>query len=114
VVRTDDGFRRPDAKAGNTTDTAPVDLKGVDDLQRRLARLARIDDPASAAELATVLLEDLRVVQQRVSSARDDAVVDLSAQGMSLHDIARVVGLTRGRVFQIVQRGRSQSQDPQL
>jgi DNA-directed RNA polymerase specialized sigma24 family protein len=86
-----------------------VDLEGVDALRRGLARLARTDDPASAAELATALLEDLRVVQQRVSSARDDAVIDLSAQGMSLHDIARAVGLTRGRVFQIVQRGRSQT-----
>jgi DNA-directed RNA polymerase specialized sigma24 family protein len=86
-----------------------MDLDGVDELKRRLARLARTDEAAAVAELATALLEDLRVVQQRVSSARDDAVVDLSAQGMSLHEIARLAGLTRGRVFQIVQRGRSQS-----
>ena len=86
-----------------------MDLEGVDELQRRLGRLARTDDPAAVAELATSLLEDLRVLQQQVSSARDDAVVDLSAQGRSLHEIARAVGLTRGRVFQIVQRGRSQS-----
>jgi DNA-directed RNA polymerase specialized sigma24 family protein len=86
-----------------------MDLDGVDELRRRLARLARTDEAAAVAELATALLEDLRVVQQRVSSARDDAVVDLSAQGMSLHEIARLAGLTRGRVFQIVQRGRSQS-----
>jgi DNA-directed RNA polymerase specialized sigma24 family protein len=84
-----------------------MDLGGVAELQRRLARLGRTDDPAAVAELATELLEALRVVQREVSSARDDAVVDLSAQGMSLHEIARAAGLTRGRVFQIVQRGRS-------
>ena len=85
-----------------------MDLEGVAELQRRLARLGRTDAPVAVAELATELLEALRVVQQQVSTVRDDAVVDLSAQGMSLHEIARAVGLTRGRVFQIVQRGRAQ------
>jgi DNA-directed RNA polymerase specialized sigma24 family protein len=103
------GFSSTDAKPLATVDTARMDLEGVAELQRRLARLGRTDDPAAIAELATELLETLRVVQQQVSTARDDAVVDLSAQGMSLHEIARAVGLTRGRVFQIVQRGRGQS-----
>ena len=84
-----------------------MDLEGAAELEKRLARLARTDDPEAVAGLATELLETVRVVQQGVSKLRDDAVLALSAQGMSLHDIARLAGLTRGRVFQIVQRGRA-------
>jgi DNA-directed RNA polymerase specialized sigma24 family protein len=82
-------------------------FEGAADLENRLARLARAQDAETIAVLSTELLEALRLMQQQVSAARDEAVVDLSQQGMSLHEIARLAGLTRGRVFQIVQRGRS-------
>ena len=88
-----------------------MDVEGAVDLEKRLDRLARTHDPATVAVLSTELLEALRLMQQQVSAARDEAVVDLSQQGMSLHEIARLAGLTRGRVFQIVQRGRSVGSD---
>jgi DNA-directed RNA polymerase specialized sigma24 family protein len=85
-----------------------VDVERAAELPERLARLARTDDAGTVAVLATELLEALRVLQREVSRARDDAVVGLNAEGMSLHEIARLAGLTRGRVFQIVQRGLGQ------
>lgn len=89
-----------------------MDLAGVEELHVRLGRLARMTDPASIASLSTELLETLRAVQQAVSTARDVAVVELHEGGNSLHSIARMAGLTRGRVFQIVQRGRECGTEP--
>lgn len=83
-----------------------MDLGVVKELRSRLDRLDRSREPAVVAALATDALETLRVLQQQVSRLRDEAVLELSSQGMTLHDIARTAGLTRGRVFQIVQRGR--------
>jgi DNA-directed RNA polymerase specialized sigma24 family protein len=83
-----------------------MDLDGISELQKRLTRLARTEDSVVVAALSTELLETLRILQRQVSTARDDAVLELHAQGRSLHEIARMAGLTRGRVFQIVQRGR--------
>lgn len=75
-------------------------------LHLQLQRLARTEDPAVAAALATELLVALREVQSAVSAVRDDAVQALHARGESLQDIGRTARLTRGRVFQIVQRTR--------
>jgi len=83
-----------------------MDVEGAAELQERLARLQRAADPAVVAAVSTDVLETLRLLQQGVSHARDAAVLALSLQGMTLHEIARTTGLTRGRVFQIVQRGR--------
>lgn len=89
-----------------------VDLSGIEELHSRLERLARLTDPAAVAALSTDLLVTLREVQQAVSVARDAAVLQLHDEGNSLHSIARVAGLTRGRVFQIVQRGRDGGSSP--
>lgn len=86
-----------------------MDLQSVEALHERLSLLARAEDPARVASLSTELLERLRQLQQEVSALRDSAVVTLHDGGSSLHEIARGAGLTRGRVFQIVQRGRSDS-----
>jgi DNA-binding NarL/FixJ family response regulator len=88
-------------------DSSTVDTAAVEDLQARLSRLARTQDPARIAALSTELLETLRQLQLDMSAARDAAVLELHASGNSLNDIARHAGLTRGRVFQIVQRGRA-------
>ena len=84
-----------------------MDLQGVEELHLRLGRLTRLEDPAHIASVSTELLETLRMLQQDISLARDRAVLKLHASGCSLHEIARGAGLTRGRVFQIVQRGRA-------
>jgi DNA-directed RNA polymerase specialized sigma24 family protein len=84
-----------------------MELDGAAELQERLRRLARTEDSAVVAVLSTELLESLRTLQQTVSRTRDDAVLALHSSGMTLHEIARTAGLTRGRVFQIVQRGRA-------
>jgi DNA-directed RNA polymerase specialized sigma24 family protein len=83
-----------------------MELDGISELPSRLTRLARTEDSVVVAALSTELLETLRVLQRQVSVARDEAVLELYAQGRTLHEIARMAGLTRGRVFQIVQRGR--------
>lgn len=89
-----------------------MDVDRAADLPERLRRLARTHDAATVATLSTELLEALRLLQSEVSQTRDEALVALSAAGMSLHAIARLAGLTRGRVFQIVQRGLGQSAQP--
>jgi hypothetical protein len=91
---------------------AVVDLSVIEELHSRLERLARLTDPSSIAALSTELLLTLREVQQAVSVARDAAVLELHDGGNSLHSIARLAGLTRGRVFQIVQRGRDGGNPP--
>lgn len=84
-----------------------MEIDGAGDLELRLRRLARSEDDAVVAALSTELLETLRALQQSVSAARDESVLALHQRGMTLHEIARLAGLTRGRVFQIVQRGRT-------
>lgn len=79
---------------------------GTLDLAGGLARLSRAEDPQVAARLATELLDTLGRLQMTVSQIRDDAVLELHSRGGSLHDIARLTHLSRGRVFQIVKRGR--------
>jgi hypothetical protein len=88
-------------------DPSTVDTAAAENLQARLSRLARTQDPARIAALSTELLETLRTFQLDTSAARDAAVLELHESGSSLNDIARHAGLTRGRVFQIVQRGRA-------
>jgi DNA-directed RNA polymerase specialized sigma24 family protein len=88
-----------------------MELDGVGELQKRLTRLARTEDSTVVAALSTELLETLRVLQRQVSAARDEAVLGLYREGKTLHEIARMAGLTRGRVFQIVQRGREPGPD---
>ena len=92
--------------------TVPVDLDAVEELHTRLGLLVRLEDSARIAALSTELLETLRTLQQNISAARDEAILALHGSGASLHDIARGAGLTRGRVFQIVQRGRAGSCAP--
>ncbi|MDT7544859.1 MAG: hypothetical protein QOE99_969 [Actinomycetota bacterium] len=93
------------------SDTRPMELDGISELQKRLTRLGRTEDATVVAALSTELLETLRGLQQQVSAARDEAVLQLHREGKSLHEIARMAGLTRGRVFQIVQRGREPISD---
>jgi DNA-directed RNA polymerase specialized sigma24 family protein len=83
-----------------------VDLTDLQRLVGQLEQLSRQHESARVAAVATDLLERLRVVQETVSAARDRAVLELHGAGHTLHEIARSAGLTRGRVFQIVQRGR--------
>jgi DNA-directed RNA polymerase specialized sigma24 family protein len=53
------------------------------------------------------VLEWIRMQQQVLSAERDDAILLLADSGLSYEDIARLTGLTRGRVGQIVQPRRS-------
>lgn len=73
--------------------------------QLRALRATR--DPRQRVALATELLEDLRVVELRVSELRDAAIVRLHDLGASYQEIATVAGLTRGRVAQVIQRCRN-------
>ena len=49
-------------------------------------------------------LKRLRAEEARLTAARDLAILELVASGLSYEAVARETGLTRGRIGQIVQR----------
>jgi hypothetical protein len=51
-----------------------------------------------------VVLEWLRVQQEQLALARDEAILELTAAGMTYDSISQECGLTRGRISQIVAR----------
>ena len=53
---------------------------------------------------ARAALERLRAEEAEVTAARDLAILELVASGLSYDAVARESGLTRGRIGQIVQR----------
>jgi DNA-directed RNA polymerase specialized sigma24 family protein len=70
----------------------------------RAVRSLRKPDRRTAR--ATAMLELLGSAELELSRMRDEAVVAMHEQGSSCRDIAEAVGLTRGRVGQILQRAR--------
>lgn len=88
-------------------DTFTVNSRSVEDLHKRLVQVSRLRDPERVGAATTELLEVLRTMADDVSATRDAAVRDLYDAGLSMHEIARRIGVTRGRVFQIIQRQRS-------
>jgi len=70
-------------------------LAGVADVWERLRRAARV---------VVAVTEEL----EAATRIRDGAMVELHASGSSYQAIAQHAGLTRGRVAQIVRRGRSE------
>lgn len=86
--------------------TGRVSARTVEKLHERLLLLNRLRDPERVGALATEVIDLLRALEDDVSAMRDTAVRALHDQGGSMNDIARRIGVTRGRVFQIIQRGR--------
>lgn len=82
------------------------------DVQRALAALRRLRDPARRAAAATALLEQLAALEREVSAVRDDALSRLRESGQSYGSIATASGLTRSRVVQLLQRANGDSADP--
>jgi hypothetical protein len=62
-------------------------------------------DPASRARDATRLLGDYQAAVTELSRIRREAVEDLRRQGYSQTDVARMVGLSRGRIGQLATAG---------
>jgi DNA-directed RNA polymerase specialized sigma24 family protein len=91
-----------------------MDRGELEALHQRLLQLARLREPERVGATATELLDTLRKLSEDVSAARDAAVCELYDAGHSLHEIARRIGVTRGRVFQIIQRKRGVGRMPGL
>lgn len=70
------------------------------------AQLVRVRDPERRVAAAAGILEELRVLEARVSAVRDAAMAELHLAGVSYQHIADAAGLTRGRVAQIVRAAR--------
>jgi DNA-directed RNA polymerase specialized sigma24 family protein len=82
-----------------------------DDLHDRLMVLLHENadgaDEVAAAQVArnaTDVIEELMVMQRRISVARVEAVRMMNRSGMTYGEIAAAVGLTRQRIFQLVDR----------
>ena len=69
------------------------------------ARAAR-EDAADRARRARDRLAALRRQQDELTAARDAAVVELSARGLSYDEIAPLAGISRARVGQVVASAR--------
>jgi hypothetical protein len=78
------------------------ELQLVDDL----AELRRARSSERQVALATRILAEVREVELAVSRTRDAAMAALCGNGSSYGDVARLAGLTRGRVAQVVARTR--------
>jgi len=86
-----------------------VDRRTVAQLDATLRALERQPGAETTAALSTRALALCTDLQAALADARDDAIVRLSEAGWSLQDVATLVGLTRGRVHQILLRRRGAS-----
>lgn len=74
------------------------------DVLAAVRAVRRMRNPARRAAAATVLLDRLSLIEREVSALRDSSVRRLRDDGESYGAIARVSGLTRSRVVQLLQR----------
>ncbi len=67
------------------------------------AGIRKVTDPALRARRAEEALAAMLPAQAELRRIRDDAIREAVAGGASLTDLARQLGLTKGRIFQITQ-----------
>lgn len=100
--------RRPGAAGGARPHTARVDPEGLDRLHAAVEAVECADGSAQRGRAASQALVMLVGLERVLVVERDRAIRALRREGWTLHDIAQAVGLTRGRVHQILRAG-----DPQ-
>jgi len=69
------------------------------------AELGELEDPAVRAKRASELITQHQAQMAELARIRREAVDDMRAAGMSQADIAKSLGMTRGRVAQLVSSG---------
>ena len=77
-----------------------------------LAWLESVPDARTRFEQATTELERHQQLVQRLSAVRATAAADFYDEGESLETIAQRLGVSRARVHQLVQEGRSRRPKP--
>jgi len=77
-----------------------------------LAWLESVPDARTRFEQATTELERHQQLVQRLSAVRAAAAADFYDEGDSLETIAQRLGVSRARVHQLVQEGRSRRPKP--
>jgi len=65
-------------------------------IEKRLAAIRDVEDPADRAAQSAALLSALETGQDRARGVRDDAVVVLLRDGRRQSEVARIIGTTRG------------------
>jgi GntR family transcriptional regulator len=68
---------------------------------RSLAELAAIDDPVERAKAASEAIDDLRALTADLAQVRREAVLELRRGGRTQAEVARLLGVTYGRVSQL-------------
>lgn len=75
---------------------------GGNGLVRQVRALGAVVDPERRLTMATVVLAELRALQDEVVATRDAAMRALITAGYSYQQVADIAGLSRGRVAQVV------------
>ncbi|HVS44061.1 MAG TPA: hypothetical protein VMU20_17570 [Candidatus Dormibacteraeota bacterium] len=76
---------------------------------RTLQQLAAIADPVERAKAISAAIADLRSITSDLASLRRDAILELRRGGMLQADVAKLLGVSYGRVSQLEAAGRSPS-----
>lgn len=79
-----------------------------------LRALKRIADPTKRAKALTDALNAVPDVQNELRQARQDAVIEMRAEGMSHATVATALGISRARAQQIAEgRASGKRKDPE-
>lgn len=70
---------------------------------RDLLAITQIPDPTDRARAITAMLGDVSEVHAQLRQARQAAVLEMRAGGMSHADVAAALGVTRSRAQQIAE-----------
>jgi hypothetical protein len=65
-------------------------------IERRLAAIREVEDPADRAAQSAALLSALETGQELAREVRDGAVILLLSSGRRQSEVARIIGTTRG------------------
>lgn len=84
-----------------------MDRRPVAELEAALSALATATSAEQRLPLLRDALEHLARTERELVELRDATVLALSQQGWTLQEIARVLGVTRGRVHQVVRARRA-------
>ena len=88
------------------TERQPQALDAGEDVARVVGAIADLPDPLERYRRASQVQDLHRSVTDDLGHVREYAIGELHDEGRSYAEIARLTGLTRARVQQLVERGR--------
>ena len=80
-------------------------MTGLDDARREVREIADLEDPIARVKQASDLVAGLQEIVSEVSRIRREAVTELAAQGHSQVALAKMLGVARTRVQQLLTTG---------